>query len=158
MKNHNKVILAALIVVTLVAFLALFSLSADEQNPRETTLIGIILTVFSVIATWIASHWYAKQNQEMRIEEIKAANIENLKMFGLKAAEKVMNSSNELTRLSSYLRDTLDKTDEDDTESSLKVLSERIVVQKCHHYGHDKQNCEACSEITQSRSSTAAIN
>jgi uncharacterized membrane protein (DUF485 family) len=111
MTTATKFMLTVLIGAIAAALFALYFLSTAQQSPRETTLIAIILTILSVISTWIASHWYAKQNQEKRIDEIKKDSMKNLRMYALKAAEKLLNSSNELTRLSSYLQEGLERLD-----------------------------------------------
>ena len=54
------------------------------------------------------------------------AHRTNLRTYALKAAEKVTNLSNELSRLSAYLQQELDYTDYRNTEEELQAKEERL--------------------------------
>lgn len=105
----------------------LILLSTGEQTPKESALLSIILTILSITGTWIASHWYSRFMESANIDEIKKSYQDNLRMYALKAAEKVMNSSSELSRLSSYLQDSLQDTEVDEPETCVRISNERIL-------------------------------
>lgn len=92
----------------------LIYIGQQDLTSNEATLLSILLTLISVIATWIASSFYSKSTHKEAIEEVRKEYQENLKTYALNAAEKVDNLSNELTRLSLYLKSELEKEDEDD--------------------------------------------
>lgn len=79
-------------------------------NPtgHETLLLGIILTIASMLGSWVASQYYAE-----------ASYSSSLKTFALKAAEKVNNLSNELDRLSGYIQRELNAQDYKTAEEAL---------------------------------------
>jgi ABC-type antimicrobial peptide transport system permease subunit len=54
----------------------------QSPTPNEALLLSLFMTVLSVLASWIVSRYYAKASYE-----------DNLKVFALKAAEKVTNLS-----------------------------------------------------------------
>jgi sensor c-di-GMP phosphodiesterase-like protein len=70
-----------------------------HPTQEEALLLSVLLTVASMLGTWVASRFYAEQSFN-----------ENLRTFALKAAEKVDNLSNEFDRLSTYLQEELDET------------------------------------------------
>jgi transcription initiation factor IIE alpha subunit len=72
------------------------------QSPtaNESLLLSLFMTLLSVLASWIVSRFYAKASYE-----------DNLKVFALKAAEKVTNLSTQLDRLSAFLQKAIDEDD-----------------------------------------------
>jgi hypothetical protein len=75
-----------------------------QATPTESLLISLFLTVLSMLASWFASRYYS---------ELSFA--ESLRLFALKASEKVDNLSNELTRLSLFLQDQDNMVQEEQT-------------------------------------------
>lgn len=71
-------------------------LASTVPSPTESLLWSVILTIFSVIGSWIASHYYSQ-----------ASFNTSQRTFASKAAEKVLNLSNELDRLSVSLQEDL---------------------------------------------------
>jgi len=116
------------IVLILVAGVVgiIFLLATEELKGREVGLLSIILTIFSILATWIVSHIYAESAHKKAIEEVKDLHQANLRMYALKAAEKVNNLSNQLSMLSVYLQEELDATDYDSPQEELLAKEERI--------------------------------
>jgi hypothetical protein len=74
----------------------------------------------SILASWVVSRFYAKASYE-----------DNLKVFALKAAEKVTNLSNELDRLSAFLQKALDE--EDFTSPGEELLAKTIRFEDAIH-------------------------
>ncbi|WP_312526919.1 hypothetical protein [Comamonas sp.] len=118
------IVLLVLGVVFITAVLLVISL-ADLTN-RETTLLGTVLTLLSVLIGWGISHFYASQDKKAAIEEVRDFEQRNLRTYALKAAEKVTNLSKELNRLSAYLQEELQFTDYRNAEDELFAKEERI--------------------------------
>jgi transcription elongation factor Elf1 len=94
----------------------------NDLSPNENALLSIILTIISIVATWIVSNLFAASAHKTALEEVKAQHLSNLKTYALNAAEKVDNLSNELNRLSVYLQDELEKEDESHEESLISKI------------------------------------
>lgn len=104
----------------------LIYLSSGELTTKETGLLSTILTILSIITTWIMSHIYSSYSHKQAIKEVKDAHQENLQTYALKAAEKVNNLSDQLNKLSIYLDDELENTDYDTVEEILRSREERL--------------------------------
>ena len=104
-----------------VAFIVgvLLIISLAELTNRETTLLGTVLTLISVMIGWGISHYYSTQDKKAAIEEIREFEQKNLRTYALKAAEKVTNLSKELNRLSAYLEEELQYTGYRNSEEEL---------------------------------------
>ena len=88
------------IVVVLGIIVCLAIIATRDLNNTETLLLSLVLTILSLFGSWVASRHYS---------EVSFNN--NLRVFALKAAEKVNNLSNELDRLSVFLQQELGTTD-----------------------------------------------
>jgi rubrerythrin len=118
LKVHTmeKVTRSPAIIILVATLVGLgFCLWKITQNPapNEALLLSLFMTVLSVLASWIISRHYAKASYE-----------DNLKVFALKAAEKVNNLSNELNRLSAFLQKALE---DDDFASPTEELATKTV-------------------------------
>lgn len=111
-------------LIVLACFLFIFSGSITN---RESALISLVMTIMSVFATWLLTDIYADSQHRKAIEEVTNFHRTNLRTYAIKASEKVNNLSNELTKLSVYLREELDSTEYDNQEKSLLSREERIV-------------------------------
>jgi transposase-like protein len=100
--------------------------SSKELTTRESTLLGIFLTVFSLLASWIITHWYAGVQIKEAVDEVQERSKENLRTYALKASEKVNNLSSELNKLAVYLEDELNYTEYHSTEDELLAKEERL--------------------------------
>lgn len=89
-------------------------------SPREALLLSLVLTIFSMSGSWVASRYYAEESFNR-----------NLRMFALKAAEKVTNLSNELDRLSIFLQRELN--DEDYESPSQELLAKELRIDGAVH-------------------------
>ena len=86
----------------------LYLAATTPLTAQETILLSVILTIASMLGSWVASQYYAEQSYSS-----------SLKTFALKAAEKVHNLSNELDRLSAYLQRELTAQDYKTTDEAL---------------------------------------
>jgi hypothetical protein len=93
----------------------LWRITRGVGTPTEALLLSVILTIMSVLASWVVSNYYANYSYD-----------ENLRVFALKAAEKVTNLSNELARLSVFLQQELDSDDYDSPREELLHRDARI--------------------------------
>lgn len=117
------------LVALLLVFGILFSillLVLGSFTPNEAAMMSILLTVFSILATWIVSHGYSQQMQSGAIKEVKEFHQERLRTYASKAAEKVTNLSNQLNRLSAYLQQGLENDDYEVLEELVLFRSERL--------------------------------
>lgn len=111
--------LASSIVIILIV------ISMNDLTTNESTLLGVLLTVLSFIASWIVSDFFARKSLRDSIDEVKNEYQNNLRTYALNAAEKVNNLSNELSKLAIYLKSELEKDDNSD-EFALYSKIERI--------------------------------
>lgn len=125
--NPSKIFLTSVIVLFVVGVIGiLIYLSTGELTTRETGLLSTILTILSVIAAWVVSHYYSTSSHRQAIEEVKTTHQENLQTYALKAAEKVTNLSNQLNKLSIYLEEEIENTEYETVEESLRSREERL--------------------------------
>jgi hypothetical protein len=92
-------------------------------STTESLLVSVLLTMASILGSWELSRFYAEQSFN-----------ENLRIFALKAAEKVNNLSNELDRLSAYLQQELD--DADYTNPAEELLAKEFRIEGAIHVIH----------------------
>jgi len=101
-------------------------IAGAEVTNREAALLGTMLAVLSVLASWIITHMYSESQSQSIIQDVQEQHRTNLRTYALKAAEKVNNLSNELSKLSLYLEEELDYTDYPGAETELSSKEERI--------------------------------
>jgi uncharacterized membrane protein (DUF485 family) len=131
MTKASRAMSIAVRIILFLAFVAgivacVYLMSAGELTGRESTMLGILVTILSILASWIITHMYAASQYESAIKEVREEHRSNLRMYALKAAEKVNNLSNELNKLSIYLEEELNYTDYHTAEEELLAKEERI--------------------------------
>jgi len=99
--------------------------SQTELSTQLGTLFNVLLTVFSILISLIISQYYFESSREQTIQGIKDDYRKNNKLYSQKAAEKVDNLSNELSKLSIYLQ-SIDDNDDLDPATTLLVREEKI--------------------------------
>ncbi|MBI4479471.1 MAG: hypothetical protein HY651_05570 [Acidobacteria bacterium] len=116
MEDENRSITAILLVGLLagIAF-CLYRISTSNPSPNEVLLLSVILTILSILGSWIASKYYAEYNFNR-----------NQRLFALKAAEKVTNLSRELDRLSFSLQEEVKANDYESPKEALLAKQLRI--------------------------------
>ncbi|MDB5180596.1 MAG: hypothetical protein JWO54_354 [Candidatus Saccharibacteria bacterium] len=100
--------------------------SQTELSPQLGTLFNVLLTVFSIVISLIVSQYYSDASRKEKIAEIKSDYKKNNKLYSQKAAEKVDNLSNELTKLSIYLQQSIDESNSSSPVTTLLVQEEKI--------------------------------
>lgn len=118
-------------VITVLAYslgivLCIYFISGENPTPHESAMVGVILAILSILATWSVSHYYSESQHNKALKEVQEFHRTNIKTYARKAAEKVTNLSNELSRLSGYLEKELARTDYDNPEEELNAKEERI--------------------------------
>lgn len=113
-------------MLMLGTFGCVYLIGATTLSNKESAMLGVILTVFSILASWIFTHAYSESQQKKAIDEVKQFYQENLRTYALKAAEKVNNLSKELTRLSVYLQEELENNNYDQIKDGLIIKAERM--------------------------------
>jgi ssDNA-binding Zn-finger/Zn-ribbon topoisomerase 1/Tfp pilus assembly protein PilE len=104
----------------------IYFISGENLTARESGMIAIILTILSILASWSFSHYYSESQHTKALKDVQEFHRTNLKTYARKAAEKVNNLSNELSRLSAYLEKELTRADYDSSEEELNAKEERI--------------------------------
>ncbi|MEK6333813.1 MAG: hypothetical protein AABM67_02630 [Acidobacteriota bacterium] len=105
-------LLAALILGIL---LCLWMIARGGTTTTESLLVTVVLTILSILGSWIASGFYSERSFN-----------KNLRVFALKASEKVTNLSNELDRLSAFLQQELEADDYHSPNEALLAKNSRI--------------------------------
>lgn len=114
MKSAGFTAAVTLALLTGILF-CLWRITRGVGTATEALLLSVILTIASTIASWVVSNYYANYSYD-----------ENLRVFALKASEKVTNLSNELTRLSVFLQQELESNDYDSPREELLHRDARI--------------------------------
>lgn len=131
MTNNKTVISNTIRFILFFAFLIVIIMCINivgegTMTNRESTLLGILIAVLSVLASWIITELYANSQHKSAIEEVKEQHQANLRTYALKASEKVNNLSNELNKLSLYLEQELNLTEHGSLDEELQAKEERI--------------------------------
>jgi len=95
--------------------LCLWFVVTHPVTTTESLLLGVLLTIFSIIGSWLVSSYYAEYSYGS-----------NLRVFALKASEKVTNLSNELERLAGFLQQELNSEDYTSPHEALLARDFRI--------------------------------
>lgn len=119
-----KIILFLAFVLGVIA--CLYLISQGKLTDRESAMLGILVTILSVLASWIITEMYGTSQYKAAINEVRDEHRNNLRIYALKAAEKVNNLSNELNKLSIYLEEELNHTDYRSSDEELLAKEERI--------------------------------
>jgi len=131
MKNALFIILVITLLVGILTCMLIVSFST--LNSSENALMSIILTLFSVLASWIISTSLNEKSHKLALEEVKEQHLSNLRTYALNAAEKVGNLSSELGRLSVYLQKELEDEDEDEVSNEELYLSAAERIESAIH-------------------------
>ncbi|MEO9385836.1 hypothetical protein [Chromobacterium phragmitis] len=123
--SGTPVFVVSLIGVAFIIVILLV-ISLTNLTNRETTLLGVVLTLLSIVVGWGISDYYAMQDKKAAIDEVREFEQRNLRTYALKAAEKVTNLSKELNRLSVYLEEELQYTGYRNSDEELFAKEERI--------------------------------
>lgn len=86
MNRPGIIALIGLIVGIVVAMIAA---STAELDQRETALLSLVLAIFSMVASWLATHLYSQKSAHELRDTLKTEHAENLRTYALNAAEKV---------------------------------------------------------------------
>ncbi|KDC51032.1 hypothetical protein [Pseudoalteromonas fuliginea] len=116
--ERNVGVLLSIGVTICVLIIAFGSLSA-----KESAILSLLLTILSVMASWIFSTIHSSSQHAEAISEVKEMHNENLRTYALKAAEKVNNLSDQLNRLSLFLGEELQDDENALIDSKHRILS-----------------------------------
>lgn len=124
MNNFIKGLIIVLFIIGIL--LCIFFIASGDLTGREASLISIIVSIFSILATWIIAHLYSGSQHKKAIEEVQEFHRTNLQTYARKAAEKCNNLSNELNRLSAYIYAELDRSDIENVNELILSREERM--------------------------------
>lgn len=102
-------------------------ISSGIMSTRESGLIAVVLTILSILGSWLVTHSYSESQHENAIQEVQEFHRNNLQIYAKKAAEKVNNLSRELSRLAIYLTDELEGHNSENLNEIILSREERIV-------------------------------
>lgn len=109
--------------------IALWIAATRPMTTTESVLLGILLSAASILASWVATHLYSQINLKDAIANATETNTENTRNLAVRAAEKVLNLSSEIERLTEALSAALDDSSEiEGTKQVVVVLRERILA------------------------------
>ncbi|MFG1491416.1 hypothetical protein ABMA58_19350, partial [Oceanospirillum sp. HFRX-1_2] len=89
--------------------------------------MSTILTLLSILATWIVSFLYSESIHKTSIAEARESHQENLRTYALKASEKVTNLSDQLSQLSAFLEEEIGSNDFETIQELVNSREQRIV-------------------------------
>lgn len=119
-----RVVLFFSFVVGIVV--CIYIINQGKMTDRESAMLGVLVTILSVLASWIITEMYGTAQYREAIQDVREEYRNNLRTYALNAADKVNNLSNELNKLSNYLEEELDYTDYRSTDEELLAKEERI--------------------------------
>lgn len=136
MEDKNKGLLnlpeeSAIEVILSICFIAgillcISIITFSELSSRESGILSLLLTILSVIASWLLAKLYGESQHRQAIEEVKEMHNDKIRTFALKAAEKVNNLSEQINRLSIFLEEELSSDAHECDRDSLRAKEERI--------------------------------
>jgi hypothetical protein len=94
MKFKNIAIFILILIV--IGSLFWIGITADNSDARESILISLILTIASVVASWLMSTHFVKESSRSENEKL-------IDGIGEKSSEKILNQSKQLYSLEQYL-------------------------------------------------------
>lgn len=112
MKKRNIFLISLLVIAGIVCLIIIYN---KDLTSTESILLSLFITIISVFCSWLISRHYAEHDFN-----------KNLRMFALKASEKVNNLSNELDRLSVFLQNSPDTTEYESLNEALLAKDLRI--------------------------------
>lgn len=130
MKQQNRKDLIPIVIVAALSIgiiVALVIAGKRDLTATESLLLGILLSAASMLVSWLVTHIYSQANLDDAIKQATDSNTENMRNYAVKAAEKVLNLSNELQRLIDALSGACDEADDlNGYKDSAVLLQERI--------------------------------
>ncbi|HEQ3536111.1 TPA: hypothetical protein VGS95_004506 [Vibrio parahaemolyticus] len=113
------------VVVGICLLGTLYSLTQDGLSNREVTLFSSALAVLSMAISWLITDIYSESSKQSALEDAKNFHNENIKTYVVNASEKVNNISNELDRLSTWLKQ-INQDYADNEQHEVIVIRERV--------------------------------
>jgi hypothetical protein len=112
----------------LTTIICLWIAGTRQLTNTESVLLGVLLSAASMLVSWLATHVYSVISVKDSVAEATQAYSDNIRTLGVRAAEKVLNLSNQLQRLSESMNSALEDADESDgtKQSIVQLLRERI--------------------------------
>lgn len=129
-KSLKLTIIAATIFALILAVLLgpIYWINTKQLTNIENMLLSQLQMILSIIVTWIITHLYSQQQQYNVLSQAEESHRTNLRSYARQAAEKVNNLSEQLDKLSEYLRVELEETySQDNPKDALLEISERML-------------------------------
>jgi len=104
----------------------LYLITSTSPTVRETTFLSALLAILSILSAWLVTHTYARLERNREITRVQEMHQANLRTYALKAAEKVNNLSNELSRLAVYLGEELEDDEYPTPQAVLQGREEKL--------------------------------
>lgn len=104
----------------------IYFISSGDLSARESALLSMVLTILSILATWIVTHIYTQSLYKQALKEVQDSHQSNLRTYALKAAEKVTNLSTQLNRLSAFLEESLENSGSENLRENFLSSQQKI--------------------------------
>lgn len=113
----------------LTTLICLWIAGTRQLTNTESVLLGVLLSAASMLVSWIVTHVYSVISVQDSVAEATQSYSDNIRTLGVRAAEKVLNLSNQLQRLSETLNSALEDADESEATKQTVVLLLRERIQ-----------------------------
>jgi|GEM_PF-3757991 hypothetical protein len=115
--------------LAITTLICLWIAGTRQLTNTESVLLGVLLSAASMLVSWLATHVYSVVSVKDTVAEATQAYSDNIRTLGVRAAEKVLNLSNQLQRLGESLNSALDDADESEATKQTVVLLLRERIQ-----------------------------
>jgi hypothetical protein len=122
-KNSWSIYLIGVAVLGIIAGMVVISVA--RLSNRELALIAIIMTLLSIGAGYLLCSYFTSGENKRLIDENKKLAQDELKLYGSKVAERVVNLSKELDRFAGFLTEELQQ-EYKDTAEGYRIRTERL--------------------------------
>lgn len=93
---------------------------AENPTPRESALLNYLLCLFSVLASWLASHYYA-------VYSAHTSTAEKIDTIAQQSTEKIMNQSAQLWEVERFLESSVEIADNEvSAAAAINTLRNRM--------------------------------
>jgi len=123
----------------LVIIVLIVMLSRGQTTGNEGLLLSILLTIFSILGSWLITHAFYQGDRSQQIAEVKAEYEANLKTYAVKASEKIINLSDQMGKLIEFI---------DDNEDGQEDLSYPLLRERMRAASHIMSTLQSMSETS----------
>jgi hypothetical protein len=131
--RKNPIPLVVTGALSLGILIALIRAAWSQMTATESVLLSILLSAASILVSWLVTYVYSQASLDEAIRRATEANTENIRNYAQKAAEKVLNLSNELQRLIDALVAAREEAGEVEVDKDSAVLLDERIAAAIHN-------------------------